>query len=361
MSNLAGVMYALAVILTFLAVVAVLLRFYARRIKKATIACDDYLIFLALVFTVATGICMVIGIAIGDLGRHTQVTPDGWPVLDHHTEIFLQITYATQLTQTLAFGFTKLAVIFFYKRIFVVNVFAKISWTMIGIVIAWICAFFIANLLQCWPIAANWDFTASEATNCVHTTRMYLGQAWSDVFTDVIILSMPIPCVWNLQMPAKRKIAVSGMFLLGALVVAAGVAKLVVFYGVANDLLTPTVYWPMVESSLGVVGACLPLLCPIFAESSFGSFRSIRRILPISSFHSKRNGFARERGGPAANSSSRNLVRKPTCSLHEYHVCGNSPDNKANEIPIPMGSLSRLGQVPTNRMIVEEFDTDDMV
>lgn len=49
MSNLAGVMYALAVILTFLAVVAVLLRFYARRIKKATIACDDYLIFLALV------------------------------------------------------------------------------------------------------------------------------------------------------------------------------------------------------------------------------------------------------------------------------------------------------------------------
>ena len=49
MSNLAGVMYALAVILTFLGVVSVLLRFYARRIEKATIACDDYLIVLALV------------------------------------------------------------------------------------------------------------------------------------------------------------------------------------------------------------------------------------------------------------------------------------------------------------------------
>lgn len=30
----------------------------------------------------------------------------------------------------------------------------------------------------------NWSFTASEATDCIHTTRMYLGQAWSDVFTD---------------------------------------------------------------------------------------------------------------------------------------------------------------------------------
>lgn len=81
-------------------------------------------------------------------------------------------------------GQSKIPLLTIFNRIFVVNIFAKISWTMIGIVIAWICAFFIANLLQCWPIAANWNFTASEATNCVHTTRMYLGQAWSDVFTD---------------------------------------------------------------------------------------------------------------------------------------------------------------------------------
>ena len=49
MNILTGSMYALAVLLTLLAVVAVLLRFYARVIKKAGIACDDYLIVLALV------------------------------------------------------------------------------------------------------------------------------------------------------------------------------------------------------------------------------------------------------------------------------------------------------------------------
>ena len=36
------------------------------------------------------------------------------------------------------------------------------------------------------------------------------------------------------------------------------------------DLLTPTMYWPMVEASLGIVGACLPLMRPIFKKGLQG-------------------------------------------------------------------------------------------
>ena len=42
-------MYALAAVLTVLAIVAVILRFYARRVKKVRPSWDDYLIVLALV------------------------------------------------------------------------------------------------------------------------------------------------------------------------------------------------------------------------------------------------------------------------------------------------------------------------
>ncbi len=42
-------MYTLATVLTLLAAVAVLLRFRARRIKKASLAWDDYMILFALV------------------------------------------------------------------------------------------------------------------------------------------------------------------------------------------------------------------------------------------------------------------------------------------------------------------------
>ena len=42
-------MYVLAAVLTVLAVVATLLRLYARRIKQAQLSWDDYMIFPALV------------------------------------------------------------------------------------------------------------------------------------------------------------------------------------------------------------------------------------------------------------------------------------------------------------------------
>ena len=46
-----------------------------------------------------------------------------------------------------------------------------------------------------------------------------------------------------------------------------------------KDMFTPTLYWPMVESSLGIVGACLPLLRPIISE--IYPVRSIRELNSI--------------------------------------------------------------------------------
>lgn len=43
------------------------------------------------------------------------------------------------------------------------------------------------------------------------------------------------------------------------------------------------VYWPMVESSLGIVGACLPLLRPLFVgASSSGFMRRLKSVKVLS-------------------------------------------------------------------------------
>ncbi|KAL8703549.1 MAG: hypothetical protein Q9201_003279 [Fulgogasparrea decipioides] len=54
-------MYALAVILTLLAITATGLRYYARYIKKTGFSWDDLALVPALLFTVGTGICMIVG------------------------------------------------------------------------------------------------------------------------------------------------------------------------------------------------------------------------------------------------------------------------------------------------------------
>ena len=232
---------------------------------------------------------MVVGTALGDMARHTAVDHTGNPIFTHRTVVFEQIVFASQLTQTLTFGFTKFTVLLLYKRIFTGETFRKTIMIGFAVVFGWTIGFFFANLLQCWPISINWTGFGGDERYCIDSNIMLVAHAWSDTFTDVAILALPLPCIWALQMKTRHKIGVSAIFLLGLLTVGAGVARLVVFKEIEREtdsgavdvtyILTPTVYWPMVESSLGIVGACLPLLRPLFTGArSKGFVRKLRKV-----------------------------------------------------------------------------------
>ncbi|KAL8964053.1 MAG: hypothetical protein Q9183_004742 [Haloplaca sp. 2 TL-2023] len=45
----------------------------------------------------------------------------------------------------------------------------------------------------------------------------YLSTAVINAFTDLVIFALPQRAVWKLQMPTRKKVAVSGAFLLGVL------------------------------------------------------------------------------------------------------------------------------------------------
>ena len=59
MGETPGKMYALATVLILLAATAVLLRLYARKIKKASLAWDDYMILFAMVGRVPRGLYLL--------------------------------------------------------------------------------------------------------------------------------------------------------------------------------------------------------------------------------------------------------------------------------------------------------------
>ncbi|CAL8576045.1 hypothetical protein XPA_001936 [Xanthoria parietina] len=299
-----GKIYALTVVLTSLATVAVGLRFYSRHIKKAGLSWDDWAVLPALLLTYAMAISMIIGSANGDLGRHTasetvyddqgQAWP--FPILTNRTAVFLQVQYVGQLSQVLAFGFTKLSVLLFYRRIFQSPWLHRAVWFMVGIDFLWTVGFFFSHVLQCYPISVNWTNLGNIEGKCLDTNLMYMFMGWSDVATNVVILALPIPCIWALKMPVAKKAAVCGVFLLGALTVLAGIGKLVVmnnafYHSDSVDftyVLTPLVYFPLVESALGIIGACLPLFRPLFAGvTSRGFMRDLQSVDIPSSEQSK--------------------------------------------------------------------------
>jgi len=103
--------------------------------------------------------------------------------------------YAGQLSQIFAIGPAKISALLFYCRIFRGTVFNIATWFLIGLVAAWMVAFFFANLLECVPISEAWVNAPGLGGNpkCIHAVPMYLAQVYSDVVLDVLILVVPIP------------------------------------------------------------------------------------------------------------------------------------------------------------------------
>lgn len=265
------------------------------------------------------------------------------------------------MTSTLAFGLTKLSVLLLYKRIFRGAVFMASVWTMITIIVIWTIAFFFANMLQCYPISENWTGLGGSAGTCIDENMMYVGQAFSDAITDLIILAMPIPCICALQLPAKQKVGVIGMFLQRT--IAASVTKLVIFYKIAVEsnsgdedftyLFTPTLYWPMVESSLGIVGACLPLFRPIISE--LPPVRSIREIIsfPSISITSSKKSLKDARKLEDGDTSSSAMSSEGSIYAGGDPSGGRCLDRDL-QVYVPQKTRENVGDVGTKRNAVEE-------
>lgn len=99
-----------------------------------------------------------------------------------------------------AYGFIKLSVIFFYRRVFVKGTnsrFDKVTKISIAIVILWTITFFFAEVFKCGAyVPKNWG-PLIEAVHCADPYKISNGLFVSDFLTDFLVLMLPIPIVGN--------------------------------------------------------------------------------------------------------------------------------------------------------------------
>ncbi|KAM0080834.1 hypothetical protein ACKRZS_007003 [Fusarium odoratissimum] len=116
-------------------------------------------------------------------------------------------------------------------------------------------------------------FKGTEGT-CIDVGQFFVILAIINLFTNVIVLLIPVPEVLKLQMSREKKGAVFGVLALGGLVCIASAVRvyyLDVFSKAADNTwaMGTVAIWSSVEPSMGIVSACLP---------SFKSFlRYLRR------------------------------------------------------------------------------------
>ncbi len=135
-------------------------------------------------------------------------------------EILIQkYKYAYQTTEKIVFGLIKITLLLLWKRLFGRSrALIILCYVMIAVVAAWTVAFFFETVFQCgtnWTL--NWAPIFVFLTKCTASLDVLTVFGVTDVLTDLIIIAMPIPLIWTLQMPIRKKVAVTGIFALGFL------------------------------------------------------------------------------------------------------------------------------------------------
>lgn len=77
----------------------------------------------------------------------------------------------------------------------------------------WVVGMNLTVIFQCTPIRKFWE--PHVPGHCIDLWKFLLAQAIPNIFTDLVILLLPLPPLWNLQVPSSQKAALFGIFLLG--------------------------------------------------------------------------------------------------------------------------------------------------
>lgn len=127
-----------------------------------------------------------------------------------------QITFAYVYIYAWSVTVIKLSIIFYYYRIFGMT---WASWFAVFLT----CTYWLINHivlpLYCKPLHYYWtQWSDIDGGHCpVNEANFYLGIGIMNMIGDIVILIIPIPVVWKLQMRRPQKIGVVLIFLLGSL------------------------------------------------------------------------------------------------------------------------------------------------
>ncbi|KAA8648461.1 uncharacterized protein ATNIH1004_004346 [Aspergillus tanneri] len=264
-----GEMISIVSVLVGVALITVIMRVFARLKRRVGFGVDDYLCFLSMVLLIAMLIELALWVTIGGNGAHMRD-------LNKETLVtFSKIFLANQFTYFVLSPAIKISIICFYRRIFTMRPFQWVTFGLNTLITLWGAAIFLACALQCRPLRAYWD--KSIEGHCFDSNEFFIVNQVFNVIMDFVILALPVPMIWNLQRAWQDKLALNGVFALGAFVCFASIYRIVVLFWIKPDDTTYTVYqatlWTHIEPSIGLICSCLPIVRGLFPRFKISGSR----------------------------------------------------------------------------------------
>ncbi|KAI1260513.1 hypothetical protein F5Y18DRAFT_419999 [Xylariaceae sp. FL1019] len=171
---------------------------------------DDWCAFIAAALNIALCGMSLKLIDLG-LGLHIDdVPPD-------NVERFLKLLWIIYYIFDTGTAMAKSSALFFYARVFgsTNSRFRYALWVVHAMNVAWTVTILFHVIFMCTPIEKAWKVTLPG--NCVNTGLLWLGSGASSLGIDILILLLPLPMLWRLQMKPHRKLLITVVFITGYL------------------------------------------------------------------------------------------------------------------------------------------------
>ncbi|MCJ1254964.1 hypothetical protein MMC24_002780 [Lignoscripta atroalba] len=278
-----------AVWLAFM-ILMMMVRMYAKFFVLRSRTWDDYACLGAM-----AGIIAYVGLTIAEVqtgyGKHKWNTTVGEFTNEHQIETVVSVAIYGPVI-----FLVKLAIF-----LLLLHLFSRLRWlrylVYTGIAITGLFYFsgVIVAFVLCGPSPGQDYLAASMTPRCMKLARYGVAQGVANVLSDFYLLFIPIPAIWSLQLPTRKKIGVSSIFMTGlfACIVSCVSLRLRVLYQNTTDITWDVItlfIMSIVEMNVGLIVACMPSVATVvhhhgaafsaFFDTLGGKFHSFSSKLP---------------------------------------------------------------------------------
>ncbi|PVI03883.1 hypothetical protein DM02DRAFT_694976 [Periconia macrospinosa] len=313
-SMLTTAVVVISVLFPLLSLFSIYLRWKARSTSKHQWSFDDW--WIVVTFFATVGISINAWVFASSIGiNFVKVDP-----LTGSSRSALCLFTGTLFLQP-ALAAVKISILLFYRRIFRIRPFTTACWVMIGAVSIWAVLFEILVVFQGNPVSASWT---GKGTFNFDVVSFGLAQGGTSLALDVLILTFPLPMIWNLHLQRRCKIAVGIIFWLGGFCCVAAIVRLVLLIQVLHTTVSSAqegynllyiqskaYIFTIVEPNCSIIAACLPCYGPLArpwgGRAPESLVQSVRSVLSLGSRQNSNNsGASRSQTG-----AGRSIAAKP--------------------------------------------------
>ncbi|KAI1081999.1 hypothetical protein F5B20DRAFT_588116 [Whalleya microplaca] len=257
----------LTIVFSILALTAVVLRVWAKRIAHRALGWSDFLIFGACGFVLGLFAIVLAMIYYGGEGlRGTE----------YYDKYFMNRADLVVVSLWLiSCCLCKLSILCLYYQIFKTTS-VMILAPAVGIVsVICVLGYIITNLTLIRPLARYFSAMVSDEEMDKLTKLSIFGDAYNLV-TDVVVFLLPLPAMAQLQMNRRRKFSLIAVFAIGFGSCLINLARTVIMYTTDTDYLIGH-FLDGVEPTVGIIAACIPTLHPLLGRSKYSQTGTIQR------------------------------------------------------------------------------------